>query len=129
MSKQFTDVCATARSAEALFNRTAEVYNYLKTLSAPITPADLALNLGWKYSDGTGVAAKVVRPLYWLYKMGLVDRESYKREIKLDNYTSGHWEKDVQIINGKRYTHEEWVTDDSAYYVKVVTSYRWFIKK
>lgn len=129
MAKNFTDVCASASKVEEYFDRMMKVYKVLKETNEPLTPAEIALKLGWKYCDGTGVAAKVVHPLYWLYRMELVDRESYKREIKLDNYENGHWERDVQIIDGKKYIHEEWVTDDSAYYVKVVTSYRWFIKK
>lgn len=121
--RNFDEVNASASVAKEQFERTFRVYEALKKMNEPATPSEIARAANYTFY---GAYHLVVKPLFWLREMGLVDRTSYEEEIAIPCY-GGYYKEDVRLIDGKRYTCTEWVEADSK--IKKVTRHKWYVKK
>ena len=131
---EFRNVCVAFNEAYEMFERTEKIYNFLKNeATEKMTPTEIALALDYtftwdKYDTKEVLLGRVVKPLYWLLKMGLVDREPYTKKYTFDTYCygGGHWVTDEKVINGITYTAKIWKEEKS--YEKEFIMYRWFAK-
>ncbi len=122
--KNFDEINESARRAKEQFERTFKIYEALKKMNEPATPSEIAKVVDYTIYSGYH---SVVKPLFWLREMGLVDRMSYEEEIAIPCRYGGYYKEDVRMIDGKKYTHTEWVKADSR--IKKVTRHKWYVKK
>jgi hypothetical protein len=126
--KDFAKECVAFGEAFKLYEKTVEVYHFLLLHSEEkFTPTEIAEGTGHTYTFYNGYTYiqyhAVVNPLYWLYRMGLIDREEYTYEVEI--VTSRQLRPDRKVINGTTYIG--YVPCEETY-TKTVTAYRWFAK-
>ena len=125
MIKMMRKVCYTFDVSMDLFDRTMEVYTFLRDNKDEFKPIEIAERLNYKYGifDGVDDIAymRVVRPLHLLEKMGLVSRNTYTKKVNINSYYPMRV-KDVKIINGIEYVG--YIEKET--YEKEVTYYKWF---
>ena len=122
----FCHNCITARDGLEMYDRTSQVLAALKACDKPVTPTELAEvfnDLFAKERFGAEPSSMMIKPLHWLLKLGLVDRESYTLTIKMPKWYAGYETKTV-TIDGIVYQARVPVKGDT----KEVTCYRWFAK-
>lgn len=110
MKKEFTDVNRSAQNAKEQFERTFKVYNFLKEHKGEqFRPKELAEKIGFVTTLGGYLMpkqtyiehSKVVRPLYWLKAMGLVNYDEVREPIEIEAW--GYRTK-TKEVDGEIYT-------------------------
>ena len=129
--KDFKNVCLTECLGDEMFQRTKKVYEFLKTQNEPLFPIEIAKATGFVYhSKWSGLDSieyhKVVKPLHWLYGMGLIDRIAIEEKITI-TCDKGFVKEETMEYNGRIWTTSYWVDKDEP---KEITSvrYKWFAK-
>ena len=132
MLKKFANECVCFGESYELFERTMKVYDFLQNhRGTKFTPSEIAEFLGysstytrWTEKPYTIIHYhRVVNPLYWLLRMGLVQREEYNVEVEIESYHSTR--RVEKVINGTLYVGYEPCGDT---YTKTVKAYRWFVE-
>ena len=131
MLKEFANECVCFAEAFEKYERTMKVLDFLKNhKGTKFTPSEIAEFLGYAftshYTDYKFIHYhRVVKPLYWLYRMNLIKREEIKTKITVE--VGGHWGYDTIEVNGVKYQSEyHWITDGTKEVEK--TSYRWYVE-
>lgn len=129
--KDFKNVCLTECLGDEMFQRTKKVYEFLKTQNEPLFPIEIAKATGFVYHWRSGLDSiryhEVVKPLHWLYGMGLIDRIVIKEKITV-TCDNGFLKVESMEYNGRTWTTSYWV--DGKDETKEITSvrYKWFAK-
>ena len=132
MMKEFANECVCFNEAFEKYERTMKVLDFLKAhKGTKFTPSEIAEFCGHTitYTRFTEkpytviLYHRVVNPLYWLYRMGLIQREEYTYEVEIESYSG---KKRVEkVINGVVYVGYEPCGDT---YTKTVKAYRWYVE-
>lgn len=128
--KDFTKVCVTERLADEMFQKTKVIYEFLKTQNKPLFPIEIAEATGFvyhsKWSGDSVLYHQVVKSLYWLYNMGLIDRVKVEEKITIPT-CGGHYKEETMEYKGRIWTTSYWVDEEGT---KEITSvrYKWFAK-
>lgn len=124
--KEFGEVCYSAYKVDDCLARTLEVLNFLQSHKGEhYSPKELAEAMGhiFTYWDGDTrpMYEGLVNPLYWLWKLGYIHRESYTYEIELEPWDG--YREDIKYIDGVKYVAR---IKDNRPYKKTITAYRWY---
>lgn len=127
--ERFASVCVKAGEGFNLFKQTETIYKFLVAHKGEeFSPTEIGLALGrsfvwhnhWDDTDEPYVK-RISDSLYWLYNLGLINRNTYTQKITVD---LGYKQRvrDVKVIDGVEYVgyiYKDTMEVDS-------TSYKWF---